>query len=63
MSPNDGSQCFVDEERWFFEAGRLVVLMVDGLVRGLADEVCLDGDGSLAVHLSSVHDKIIKSIG
>lgn len=63
LSPNDGSQCLVDEESWLLKAGGLFVLLVDGLAWGLVDEVGLDDDGSLAVHLSSVHDKIIKSMG
>lgn len=35
-------------------------MLVDGLARGLVHVVGLDDDGPLAVHLPSVHDKIIK---
>lgn len=38
-------------------------MLVDGLAWGLVDVVGLDDDGALAVHLSSVHDKIIKDGG
>lgn len=38
-------------------------MLVDGLTWGLVDVVGLDDDGPLAVHLPSVHDKIIKVIG